>query len=469
LSLTPGPRLRVALLSVSLMLTACALSDPAPAEQTRRCGAGWTAVGSLKASRELHRTAVVSAGGSVRLLLIGGRGAAGAALASVESYDVTSHVVTAAASMTVGRWGHSATVLTDGRVLVAGGFTAQGPASSVELYDPTTNSWSAGPKLAAGRYQHAAVALVAPLRVLVVGGFAATAGATLGSAELLDVGQQIWQTAGALIQGRADHSATVLTDGRVLVAGGAAQANKLGSTELFDPQTLSWTPGPVLSATRRGHAAARLMDGSVLIAGGESAAVDLFTAAPDRVLALPGLGEARTGLTLSAVAGNKAVLVGGLGSSGAATPFSAVLVFDGASRTWDTTDSTINTPRSGHLATLLATGRILISGGRDQGGTLASLELSKAYGAPPAPGDAGARDGDGDVGAGDGDGPNAVDGGDGAIAGEGCSCSTGGGDGPGSALLWVFLLGFSLRRRVATASPRRCGARPPSAGGSWRS
>jgi MYXO-CTERM domain-containing protein len=244
----------------------------------------------------------------------------------------------------------------------------------------------------------------------------------------------------------------------VLIAGGEDSAGKLKSIELFDPQTVSWSPGPPLSAPRRGHAAARLMDGSVLIVGGESAAVELFSAAPDRLLSLPGLGATRSDHTLTAVSGNKAVLVGGLGSGGAAKHFDAVHVFDGATRTWDTIDSTLNTARRGHLATLLATGRILISGGRDQSSALASLELSKPYGAPRPPGDAGARDGDGDLGA--------ADGGDSSATGEGCSFAAGP-DGGVVGLLYalLLLLLFGLTR----GRPRRCGGPPPSAGGWWRS
>jgi Kelch motif/Galactose oxidase, central domain len=432
LSPAPGPRVAHPLLIVAALCCCVACASPAPdplaAALPRAAGAGWTAVGSLKEARELHQAVIVSVGGSPRVLLIGGRGATGSALASVESYDLSSHVVTAAAPMSLGRWGHSAAALANGKVLVVGGFTGQGPTAAVELYDPATNSWTPGPALAAPRYGHTAVTL--PIsgaqHVLIVGGRAASGGAPLTSAERLQPGPtQHWLPAGALTQGRADHRATLLADGRVLLSGGTGPSGKLTSTEIFDPQTVAWTPGPLLSAARLGHDAARLMDGSVLIAGGESAAVELFFTVPDRVLALNGLGSPRSEHTLTAVAGNKAVLVGGLGSGGAASHIDAVHVFDGATRTWDTVDSTLNTARRGHLATLLGTGRILISGGRGQAGALSSLELSKPYGSPAAPGDAGARDGDGGLGATDGDGPGAADGGDGAATGQGCACAMG--------------------------------------------
>lgn len=461
----PGPRVARPLLIVAALSCCVACASPAPdpvaAALPRAAGAGWTAVGSLKEARELHQAVIVSVGGSPRVLLIGGRGATGSALASVESYDLSSHVVTAAAPMSLGRWGHSAAALADGKVLVVGGFSGQGPTAAVELYDPATNSWTPGPALAAPRYGHTAVTLAisGAQHVLIVGGRAASGGAPLTSAERLQPGPtQHWLPAGALIQGRADHRATLLADGRVLLTGGTGPSGKLGSTELFDPQTVAWTSGPLLSAARLGHNAARLMDGSVLIAGGESTAVELFFAAPDRVLALNGLGSPRSEHTLTAVAGNKAVLVGGLGS-GAANYIDAVQVFDGATRTWDTVDSTLNTARRGHLATLLGTGRILVSGGRGQAGALSSLELSKPYGSPAAPGDAGARDGDGDLGA-------TADGGDGAAAGQGCACAMGvatqrRAEDASALLLLPLLLFISLLRR--------CGGRPPSAGVWWRS
>ena len=126
-------------------------------------------------------------------------------------------------------------------------------------------------------------------RVLVTGGVfvpnllgAATATPT-AAAEVYDPVAGTW-TSAAMSQARGLHTATVLSDGRVLVAGGAqgtVQAPiSIADTEIFDPATNSFSPGPMLQTARSGHAAARLPDGLVVLLGGQgpTATVDTLEA-----------------------------------------------------------------------------------------------------------------------------------------------------------------------------------------------
>ena len=136
----------------------------------------------------------------------------------------------ATGSMTTGHTHHTASLLTDGRVLVAAGYGPPGASisSSSDVYNPP-RSWSASGQLNFGRTDHAAARL-ADGRVLVAGG--ADDFSILSSAELWNPATGTWSLTGRLNFARAQHTATLLPSGKVLVAGGYANA---ATAELFDP------------------------------------------------------------------------------------------------------------------------------------------------------------------------------------------------------------------------------------------
>ena len=170
-----------------------------------------------------------------------------------------------------GRFRHTATPLRDGRVLVAGGSRKQA-LSSAELYDPATKGWTRTGRLGRSRQAHSAT-LLADGRVLVAGGFGTGGGNALNSAELYDPATGSWSSTGSLNQARDSHTATLLADGRVLVAGGEGQGSShggLASAEIYDPATGTWTPTGSLGQAREQHTATLLANGRVLVAGGEA-------------------------------------------------------------------------------------------------------------------------------------------------------------------------------------------------------
>jgi hypothetical protein len=148
-----------------------------------------------------------------------------------------------AASLNTVRFIHTATLLQNGMVLVAGGFNSTGSSASAELYDPARGTWTATGSLNTARYYHTATLLQNGM-VLVAGGSDGTGSSA--SAELYDPTTGVWTATGNLNVGRNVHSATLLQNGMVLVAGGVHVAEGhpkriLASAELYDPASGTWT------------------------------------------------------------------------------------------------------------------------------------------------------------------------------------------------------------------------------------
>ncbi|MGN6525278.1 MAG: kelch repeat-containing protein [Burkholderiaceae bacterium] len=233
----------------------------------------WQHAAPMATARSSHAATLLGDG---RVLVTGGSLPGGAAaqgyanLASAEIYDPAANTWTTVAPMAVARSHHTATLLADGRVLVVGGENAQYLVeASAELFDPATGRWTSTPLPPdAARSQHTAT-LLADGRVLLAGGFdiEGGTGTSLATAEAYDPAAGGFLPVAAMATTHSGHSATRLTDGRVLVAGGGnAQA------ELFDPVAGTWTPAAALAAVHTGHAAVRLADGGVLVVAGTQGA-----------------------------------------------------------------------------------------------------------------------------------------------------------------------------------------------------
>jgi hypothetical protein len=186
-----------------------------------------------------------------RILAVGGA-------AEAEIYDPAKKAWQLAGQMIEPRAGHTATLLQDGRVLVAGGGTR-----SLEIFDPKTNTWTltAG-QLTEARSRHAA-ALLANGSVLISGG--QDGDAALSSTDLFDPVTGNVTPSGFLTVPRFGHTATTLLDGKVLIAGGEG----LASAEIYDPDLQSFSPAGAMTVARAGHIAILLPDNNqVLLAGG---------------------------------------------------------------------------------------------------------------------------------------------------------------------------------------------------------
>lgn len=215
----------------------------------------WSATGSMNVAREWHNMVRLSDG---RVLVAGGDGSNPfPALASAEIYNPATGTWTPTGSMATARCGCGAatrflTVLADGRVMAAAGYSGTGfghvpNGPSVEIFDPTTGLWSATGSMSTGR-SSGTFSLLNDGTVLTAGGTAGTAAQL--SAERWDPTTGTWSGTASLAVARNSHSATVLGNGTVLVAGGYGTSTYLSSAELYvfppsAPLSLDATPGPL--------------------------------------------------------------------------------------------------------------------------------------------------------------------------------------------------------------------------------
>ena len=149
-----------------------------------------------------------------------------------------------------------------------GGFSNHAATDTAELYDPATEIWTTTASMNDARAEHTAC-LFANGQVLVTGGDSGdTIVNIINSAEVYDPSTDIWTSTGSMNNARHYHTASLLTNGTVLVTGGYVYRNTLNSAELYDPPTNTWTMTDSMIYVRAGHRAAVLSSGSVLIAGG---------------------------------------------------------------------------------------------------------------------------------------------------------------------------------------------------------
>jgi hypothetical protein len=233
--------------------------------------------------------------------------------AATASHSLHSHSEEAPASesstMNIERGGHTATRLSDGRVLVAGGANGTGALNESEIYDPVSATFS---------------------------------------------------TAGNMDTARADHSATLLADGRVLIAGGRNGGGAVASTEIFDPATGAFTSGPSMNVARAGHSATLVANDRVFVAGGGSA--EIVDVAAGTSTAAGTMGGARSMHSAALLQDGRVLLVGGKDTSGNA--LASGEIFDGS---FSTVGNAMKTGRVRAHVRVLFDGKVQIIGGNNDG------------------------------------------------------------------------------------------------------
>ncbi|ATB34072.1 Kelch repeat-containing protein [Melittangium boletus] len=326
--------------------------------------AGWFSAGSMTQVR-LTPSATLLADGKV-LVAAGYTPYSGTRLATAELYDPTTGTWSATGSMSAPRWAYTATLLANGSVLVSGGVDANGYLGTAMLYNPTTGTWSATGSMSTLRAYHTAT-LLADGKVLVVGGFDGVGThEELKTAELYDPTSGTWSVTGSMSTGRDRHMAVLLTDGKVLVSGGGNRyVGSLATAELYDPTSGTWSVTGSMVTARQYHAATVLADGQVLVAGGAGngylATAELYDPTRRTWSATGSMTTARYAHSLTMLADGQ-VLISGGNVGGSSGDTSKAELYDPTRRTWSATKS-MRMSRYFPTATLLLDGRVLVTGG----------------------------------------------------------------------------------------------------------
>ena len=223
----------------------------------------------MNAQRAAHTATLLSDG---KVLIAGGfreEGTTEIAIASAEIYDPEMNAFTWTGDMNEARSGHTATLLPNGEVFISGGWGVSNRTSTAEIYDPQTGKFRDAAIMAAPRAGMTAT-LLKNGQIFIAGGESANNTPQL-IAEIYDPATNTFKQNGRLNHGRSAHTATFLNNGNVLFIGGNSSNGKvLASAEIYNPTTGISTLTGSLNAVRYKHAAVLLLDGKVLVIGGSN-------------------------------------------------------------------------------------------------------------------------------------------------------------------------------------------------------
>ncbi len=206
----------------------------------------------------------------------------GNVLGSAETFDLASGTFSAAAPMTTPRMAFTATALNNGKVLVAGGLdNSSNVLDSAELYDPAERKFVAVSNPMSDRRVFHTATLLPSGKVLLTGGATNLSGDTTNSADLYDPASNSFSPTSAMDHQRAAHSATSFPSGplagKVLITGGGGGSSvffKDSSAEIYDPASQQFVLlASFMNEARALHSATLLDDGNVLLAGGFNGSV----------------------------------------------------------------------------------------------------------------------------------------------------------------------------------------------------
>jgi hypothetical protein len=259
-------------------VTARSVADPSKfvTAEVVVADAGFRKLDTSVLTPRISQTATLLPNGKV--LIVGGErcdsnGCTGR-LNSAELFDPSTETFSLTGSMSIARAGHTATLLNSGTVLVTGGGdSSTGNDATAEIYDPATRSFSRAGDMANGRTRHTA-SLLLDGRALIVGGSTTADGSSpIDTAELYDPSTRTFSPAGIMPKASASHTASMLLDGSILIAGGWGWdcPGTQAAMAIFDPASNKFSPSVNLSIGRAEHTATTLNDGNVLITGGSFA------------------------------------------------------------------------------------------------------------------------------------------------------------------------------------------------------
>jgi hypothetical protein len=323
-------------------------------------------IGSMTVARACHSATMLPNG---KVLLAGGSQRGGVNNDTAELYDPATGKFTATGKMAVSHICHEAVLLPNGKVLIVGGSLGDG-GDSAELYDPETGTFSRTGNLNKGRHEPFAATLLKNGTVLVTGGYDA---ALMSNAEIYDPATGKFTVTSSMNEPRANHTSTLLLDGKVLImAGGISEPSwgivEMRSTaEIYDPATGKFTLAGDLPAVRYKHATVLMSDGKVMvIAGSDERQLGglygdtlIYDPTTGKFTDGPDLTGARykIGHAVASLSDGRIMVAGG----------DRVEVYNPSIKSFTVAEGSLGSIRFFQTATVLRDGSVLITGGNNPG------------------------------------------------------------------------------------------------------
>jgi Big-like domain-containing protein/List-Bact-rpt repeat protein len=357
---------------------------------------GFVLTGNMTTVRDFPTATLLNDG----TVLVAGGTTNAAILASSELYNSASRTFAPTGNMTTARIQDTATLLPNGMVLLTGGissfphppFPSSVPAlATTELFNPATGTFTATGSMTTARFGHTATLLNNGMVLLTGGASTDIIGPSAGpiplaSAELFNPATGTITATGSMTNARIGQTATLLNNGMVLIAGGDRPAT--ASAELYNPATGAFTTTGSMTTARANQTATLLNTGMVLMTGGfdsgnnSLASAELFNPATGTFTATGSMTTTRVSDTATLLNNGTVLVTGGYILSGGGIIFIAVPsaeLYDPTAGTFTETGR-MNTARDSHTATLLNNGMVLVVGGDDfdsdgSGAAFASAEV----------------------------------------------------------------------------------------------
>jgi sugar lactone lactonase YvrE len=339
----------------------------------------------LNQARFFHTSTLLNDG---TVLVVGGwsfvNGGCCAVQAGAEIYSAAKGTFGATqGALNTARVFHTATLLGNGQVLIAGGGSSSNPLSIGELYNPTTGFFMETGSLNTARQSHTAT-LLNDGTVLITGG-SDNNNNPLSSAEIYDPNTGAFTAISSMNAARTNHTATLLNNGEVLIVGGTNSNSVLTSAEIYNPSTRAFALTGSLAIPHGLHTSTLLHDGSVLVAGGfssmsggpSSSDAEIFNPASGTFATTGSLNTGRSTFTATALLDGTVLLAGGVSNVSTLAPLASAEIYNPSARTFSLT-ANLDMARSAQAATILSNGDVLITGG-ENGASDTSLSSADIY------------------------------------------------------------------------------------------